>query len=95
VVVIIGSCDYPLALRNTAGPAGGYTIADSGYVSETNAVERESMRQADLARPLFADLSLGFFSDYLPRDQQLDLSALEANVNALIDVGSTDAQSPS
>jgi hypothetical protein len=29
VVVIIGSFDYPLAVRDTVGPAGGYTIADT------------------------------------------------------------------
>ena len=37
MVVILGSFDYPLALRHTVGPDGGYTIADTaGYVSETN-----------------------------------------------------------
>ena len=36
-IVLLATFDYPLALRHTVGPAGGWAIADTtGYVSETN-----------------------------------------------------------
>jgi hypothetical protein len=94
-IVILVSFDVPLAIRHTVGPDGGYQIADTtGYVSETNGIERESIHQAERARAPFADLALAYWSGYARRDQQLDLSALEANVNEVLGLGSTDTQSP-
>lgn len=94
-VVVLASFNYPLASRHTVGPIGGYAIADtSGYVSETNAEQQESIHQADRGRAPFADLSLDLWSGYAQHTQQLDISALEANVNGLLGLGSTDTQSP-
>ena len=94
-IVVLGSFDYPLAVRHTVGPDGGYTIADTaGYVSEINGEEQWSIRRADLNRPPWSDLSRAYWSGYAHSYQQLDVSALEANVNGLLGLGSTDTQSP-
>ena len=51
VIVILVSFNYPLGLRHTVGPDGGYAIADTtGYVSETNGEERDSIHQAEHLR---------------------------------------------
>jgi hypothetical protein len=93
--VVVASFDYPLALRGTVGPVGGYAIADTtGYVSETNAVEHESIRQGMRARPPYGDLAEGLWSSLLPRDQQLDVTPLEASLNHVLGLGATDTQSP-
>ncbi len=95
VIVVLASFDYPLAAQHTVGPDGGYTIADTtGYVSETNGVERYSIHQAEHMTPPFADLSVQYWAGYAQRDQQLDVSALEASVNDLLGLGSTDTDSP-
>jgi hypothetical protein len=95
VIVILVSFNYPLALRGTVGPDGGYTIADTtGYVSETNGEERASIHQAEHLVPQFADLATVYWAGYAQNDQQLDVSALESNVNVLLGLGSTDTQSP-
>jgi MFS family permease len=93
--VVVGSFDLPLALRHTVGPDGGYHIADTGgYVSEINGETRESIHQVARARAPFPDLALSYWSGYAQRNQQLDVSALEANANELLGLGSTDTQAP-
>ena len=94
-VVILGSFDYALAVRHTVGPDGGYTIADTaGYVSEIDGEVHASIRDADRLYAPFADLGLSYWAGYAQSNQQLDVSALESNVNELIGVGATDTQSP-
>lgn len=94
-IVILAAFDYPLAARHTVGPDGGYAIADTtGYVSETNGIERHSIHQAEHMTPPFADLADQYWAGYAHNDQQLDVSALEASVNHLLGLGSTDTQSP-
>ncbi len=94
-VVILGSFNVALASRHTAGPVGGYRIADAtGYVSEINGEARQSIHQADRDRPPFSDLALGYWAGYAGGDQQLDISALEASANELLGLGSTDTQTP-
>jgi hypothetical protein len=94
-VVILGSFSYALAERHTVGPAGGYQVGDtSGYVSEINGEAHTPIHQADRIHPPFADLSLGYWATYAQAYQQLDVSALEANVNRLLGLQSTDTQSP-
>ena len=84
-----------MAVRHTVGPDGGYTIADTaGYVSEINGEEHQSIRRADRNRPPWPDLSRAYWSGYAQSFQQLDVSALEANMNGLLGLGSTDTQSP-
>jgi hypothetical protein len=93
-IIVIASFDYPLAVRHTVGPVG-FVVGDAGgYVSETNGEERESIHQAVRGRRPYADLALGAWSIYAQRTQQLDASALEANVDDLLGLGSTDTQSP-
>lgn len=95
VVVILVSFNYPLTLRHTVGPDGGYSIADTtGYVSETNGEERDSIHQAERLHTPFADLATFYWAGYAANDQQLDVSALESNVNVLLGLGSTDTDSP-
>jgi hypothetical protein len=93
-LVILISFDYPLAHRGTVGPAGGYTIADTaGYVSETNGEARQGIRQTRHDAAPFADLSVYAWASYAYGYQQLDVSALEANVNQLTGLGATDTDS--
>ena len=95
VIVILVSFNYPLALRHTVGPDGGYSIADTtGYVSETNGEERDSIHQAEHLHPPFADLATFYWAGYAHNYQQLDVSALESNINVLLGLGSTDTDSP-
>jgi hypothetical protein len=92
-VVILVSFNYPLALRHTVGPDGGYTIADTaGYLSEINGEAHYSIRDADRLHAPAADLSLGYWAAYAQSNQQLDVSALESNVNSLFGLGATDTQ---
>ena len=93
VAVVLGSYDYPLAGRHTVGPVGGFQIADtSGYVSETDALERESLHTARTSAAPQSDLSEIALVNYSRGTQQLDISALEANVNSLLGLGATDTQ---
>ena len=95
VIVILVSFNYPLSLRHTVGPDGGYAIADTtGYVSETNGEERDSIHQAEHLVPPFADLATFYWAGYAHNDQQLDVSALESNVNVVLGLGATDTDSP-
>jgi hypothetical protein len=95
VVVVLGAFSYPLAARHTVGPAGGYEVGDAaGYMSETNGEQRTSIQQAAGVQPPFADLSLGYWVQYANSYQQLDVSALEANVNPLLGLGSTETYTP-
>lgn len=94
-VVILASFDYPLTTRHTVGPVGGYEIADTtGYVSETDGEAQESIRQADRGHRPYANLVIQAWSTYAQHNQQLDVSALEANVNGLLGLNSLDTQSP-
>ena len=94
-IVMLASFNYPLALRHTVGPAGGWVVADTtGYVSEINGEAHESIRRAERNRAPFADLSLLYYSAYAAGYQQLDMSALEANVNQIIGRDATDTDSP-
>jgi hypothetical protein len=94
-LVVVGSFDFALAERHTVGPAGGYQVGDtSGYVSEIDGEAHTSLRDAERLHPPFADLSLGYWARYAQSYQQLDISALEANVNELLGLGSTETQSP-
>jgi hypothetical protein len=95
VIVVLGSLDYVPASQHTVGPAGGYAVADaSAYVTETNGEQHTSIRDADRARPPFANLARGYWDMYASAHQQLDISALAANANALLGLGSTDTQCP-
>jgi hypothetical protein len=95
VIVVIGSFNFAFGERGTVGPAGGYQVGDaSGYVSETNGEARESIHQIDRVPAPFADLSLGYWAVYAKNYQQLDVSALEATVNELLGLGSTETMSP-
>ena len=94
VLVTLVSFSYPLALRHTVGPEGGWAIADTtGYVSESNGEAHQSIHRAERNRVPFADLSLYYWSAYSAGYQQLDISALEANLNQLVGLGSTDTDS--
>jgi len=93
-IVLLATFDYPLALRHTVGPAGGWAIADTtGYVSETNGEAREGIHRAEQNRAPFADLSMYYWSAYADGFQQLDVSALESNVNQMLGLGATDTDS--
>jgi hypothetical protein len=93
-IVLVASFDYPLADRHTVGPAGGYEVYDANaYVSETNGEAREGIHRVDQDRPPFADLSMGFWRSYAGSYQQLDVSALESNVNEMLGLGATDTDS--
>jgi hypothetical protein len=95
VVVVLGAFNYPLAGRHTVGPVGGYQIGDtSGYVSETNGLMHESLRDARKLKQSDSDLSIVALSNYGRGNQQLDISALEANFNSLFGLGTTDTQTP-
>ena len=95
ISVILASFNYPLALRHTVGPDGGWSVADATeYVSETNGEAHQSIQQAASARLPSADLAMSIWSGYAANYQQLDISALEANVNELLGLHSTDTQSP-
>ena len=95
VVLIPTSLNVPLALRHTVGPEGGYHIADTaGYVSTTNSEARESVRTAKHQHGPIADLAIGYWVGYAQRDQQLDVTALEANLNSTLGLGATDTESP-
>jgi hypothetical protein len=94
VVVVVSSFNYPLALRHTVGPDGGYAIADTtGYVSETNGIQHRSIHEANRAHGPPTDLAMGYWVGYAARYQQLDVSALEANANVVLGLGSTDTHS--
>lgn len=94
-IVMLASLSYPLALRHTVGPEGGWAVADTaGYLSETNGEAHQSIQRAEHNRVPFGDLSLYYWSAYADGYQQLDISALEANVNQLLGLGSTDTDSP-
>jgi hypothetical protein len=94
VIVVLGTFSYPLALRHTVGPAGGWAIADTtGYVSEINGEARQGIQRAEQNRAPFADLSMAYWSGYAAGFQQLDVSALESNVNQMLGLGSTDSDS--
>jgi hypothetical protein len=94
-VVILGSFNYPLAVRGTVGPVGGVEVGDTGgYVGETDGLARYSIRQADRLVPPFADLSIAELNGYVSKTQQLDVSALEANFNHVLSLGATDTQAP-
>ena len=94
-VVVLGGYDYPLASRHTVGPIGGFQVADtSGYVSETDALARQSLHAARVSTPPYSDLSAIALANYARGTQQLDISALEANVNSLLGLGATDSQTP-
>jgi hypothetical protein len=94
VIVVLGTFSYPLALRHTVGPAGGWAIADTtGYVSEINGEARQGIHRAEQNRSPFADLSMAYWSGYAAGFQQLDVSALESNVNQMLGVWSTDTDS--
>ena len=93
-MVILGSFSYPFAQRHTVGPDGGYAIADAaGYLSEIDGEQHDSIRQSDRLHAPFADLSLSYWAGYAQGNQQLDVSALESNVNDLLGLGATDTQS--
>ena len=93
-LVILVSFDYPLAHRGTVGPAGGWSIADTtGYVSETNGEARQGIRQTRHDAVPLSDLSLYAWASYASGYQQIDISALEANVNQLLGLGATDTDS--
>jgi hypothetical protein len=94
-VVILGSFSYPLALRHTVGPDGGYAIADTaGYLSTIDGEVHRSIRSSEHLVPPFADLAQGYWTGYAGGNQQLDVTALESNVNELLGLGATDTQSP-
>jgi hypothetical protein len=94
-VVVLGAYDYPLASRHTVGPVGGFQVADtSGYVSETDALARQSLHAARMSTPPYSDLSTIALANYGRGTQQLDISALEANVNSLLGLGATSTQAP-
>lgn len=94
IFVVLATFSYPLAHRGTVGPAGGWAIADTtGYVSETNGEAREGIHRAERNQTPFADLSMYYWSEYAKGYQQLDISALEANVNQLVGLGATDTDS--
>jgi hypothetical protein len=94
-IVMLVSLDFPLALRHTVGPEGGWAVADTaGYLSETNGEAHQSIRRAERNRVPFGDLGLYYWSAYAGGYQQLDISALEANTNQLLGLGSTDTDSP-
>jgi hypothetical protein len=93
IIVVLGCCSYPLALRGTVGPIGGYQIADTaGYVSEIAGEQADSMQQAQRIRPPYVNLALAAFGAYAGGYQQLDVSALEANLNSLVGLGPDDTQ---
>ncbi|MFZ1994349.1 MAG: hypothetical protein WAU75_09580 [Solirubrobacteraceae bacterium] len=93
-VVILGAFNYPLAGRHTVGPVGGYTVADtSGYVSEINGLEHDSLRDARRLKSSYSDLSIVALTNYGRGNQQLDIAALEATFNSLVGLGATDTQS--
>ncbi len=95
VVVVLGAFSYPLAAHHTVGPAGGYQIGDAGgYIDETDSEQHVSIHQVEREKPPFAVLSTQYWATYAAGDQQLDVSALEANVNSLLGLGSTDTYSP-
>jgi hypothetical protein len=94
VVVVVGSFNYPLVIRGTVGPVGGFQVGDTGgYVAETDGFARYSIRQAAGLKAPFADLAIAELNGYVSHTQQLDVSALEANVNRLLGLGATDTQS--
>jgi hypothetical protein len=94
-VVVLGSHNLPIASQGTVGPVGGYRIADtSGYVGETNGVERYSVRDAEHLNPPYRDLAIAGWSTYARGAQQMDVSALEASLNSVLGLGATDTQSP-
>lgn len=94
-IVLLASFNYPLALRHTVGPAGGYQVDDtSGYVTESNAEARESIRRAEHTHPPFADLTMLMWSELSRFYQQLDVTALESNVDQMLGLGATDTDSP-
>jgi hypothetical protein len=96
LIVVLGAFDYPLAARHTVGPVGGYDVADtSGYVTETDGLARESVRDAQHSVGPYSDLETVAVVNYDGHaSQQLDISALEANCNSLLGLGATDTQSP-
>jgi hypothetical protein len=94
VVVLLGAFNYPLAGRRTVGPVGGYQIGDtSGYVSETDGLMHDSLRNARQLKSSYSDLSVVALTNYGRGTQQLDISALEANFNGVLGLGATDTQS--
>lgn len=94
-IVLLASFDYALALRHTVGPAGGYVVFDtSGYVTEANAEARESIHRAEHTHPPFSDLTMLMWSELSRFYQQLDVTALESNVNQMLGLGATDTDSP-
>jgi hypothetical protein len=94
-VVVLGAFSYPLAARHTVGPAGGYQVGDaSGYMSEMNGEQRASIRHIERTHAPYADLSLGYWAGYAGGFQEMDVSALEANINPLLGLGSTETYTP-
>jgi hypothetical protein len=95
LVALLVTLNLPLAQRDSAGPVGGYRVADTtGYVSEINGAVEQSIRAAAQQKPPWHDLSLQYWSSMAGHFQQIGYDAVIAHTSVLLGLGATDTHSP-
>jgi hypothetical protein len=95
LVVVIGfvlsALNLPLWMAGSAGPVGGYRIADAvGYVAEIDGAQRESLHAAQQERPPWQDLTIQNWSGTASGFQQIGFDAVAAHANELLGLHATD-----
>jgi hypothetical protein len=85
---------YTLHERGSVGPAA-YAVGDvDGYVAVADGAQHQSLRTAQHQKTPFADFTVGYYDNYAAAVQQLDVTALLANLDSLLGFGATDTNSP-
>ncbi|MET0602636.1 MAG: hypothetical protein ABW167_11655 [Baekduia sp.] len=88
---VLGALNVPLWIAGSAGPVGGYRIADAvGYVAEIDGAQRESLHAAKQERPPWHDLTIQNWSGTARGFQQIGFDAVAAHTNELLGLHATD-----
>jgi hypothetical protein len=93
LIIVVVSVPILSVMRShhTVGPVS-YAVGDAvGYVAEIDGEVRESLHHAAHQTGLIRNLSQGYMAHYTQSYQNLDLAPLQANVNSLVGLGSTDS----
>jgi len=89
-VVVATPMSYTLHERHSVGPTG-YAVWDPvGYLSETDGMVQQSIRQTQRPQPANANFTRLVWSSYAAGVQNLDAVPLSANVNELLGLHATD-----
>jgi hypothetical protein len=100
-IVVAGPLTYTLHERHTVGPAAYYFTDVDNFVAEQDGAQTESIATARAAwmdhtrtGEHFSDLTQYQWAFLAHFDANLDATPLDANVNALLDLGATETFSP-